>query len=83
MAWKKKFPNRYSHNINLNCFILASSMYNNLYNYKQGAKIRKLKEAKVEKSELQPEIDLLLQLKSKLSIAKGLPADDGQKKKQK
>lgn len=51
--------------------------------YKQGIKVRTLKEAKVEKSELQPEIDLLLQLKSKLSIAKGLPADDGKKKKEK
>lgn len=55
----------------------------NLNNYVQGDKVRKLKEAKVEKSELQPEIDLLLQLKSKLSLAKGLPADNGQKKKQK
>jgi len=49
----------------------------------QGVKVRKLKEAKVEKSELQPEINLLLELKSKLSIVKGLPTDDGQKKKQK
>lgn len=43
--------------------------------------MRKLKEAKVEKSELQPEIDLLLQLKAKLSIAKGLPTNEEQKKK--
>lgn len=51
-------------------------------NYVQGVKVRTLKEAKVEKSELQPEIELLLQLKSKLSIAKGIPIDDGKKKKQ-
>lgn len=37
----------------------------------------------MDKSELQPEIDLLLQLKSKLSIAKGLPSENGTKKKQK
>lgn len=54
----------------------------NLNNYQQGIKVRKLKEEKVAKSELQPEIDLLLQLKSKLSIAKGVPPDDKQKKKQ-
>lgn len=59
-------------------------LYFNIINYyKQGIKVRKLKEAKVEKNELQPEIDLLLEFKSKLSIVKGLPADDGQKKKQK
>jgi len=51
--------------------------------YYQGDKVRKLKEAKVEKSELQPEIDLLIQLKSKLSISKGIPVENGQKKKQK
>lgn len=51
--------------------------------YYQGEKVRKLKEAKVEKSELQPEIDLLIQLKSKLSISKGIPVENGQKKKQK
>lgn len=62
-------------------FVLHSLIYT--INYKQGIKVRSLKEAKVDKSELQPEIDLLLQLKSKLSIAKGLPADDGKKKKQK
>jgi hypothetical protein len=49
----------------------------------QGDIVRKLKEAKVEKSELQPEINLLIQLKSKLSLVKGLPADNGPKKKQK
>jgi len=55
----------------------------NLNDLLQGDKVRKLKEAKVEKSELQPEIDLLIQLKSKLSISKGIPVENGQKNKQK
>ncbi|XP_050423706.1 methionine--tRNA ligase, cytoplasmic [Adelges cooleyi] len=46
----------------------------------QGTKVRELKASKVEKSVLQPEIDLLLQLKAKLSNKKGVPADSQQNK---